>query len=81
MSGDGYIKTKQFTASHLSEGKAEFDNALQVRSKDPKKSALILVGNGRLIDHSGEDIHHPGVQALIGKAIELRLIPFGGVQK
>jgi hypothetical protein len=79
MKGDGNIKTKQFTATHLSEGKDAFDNALHVRSKDPNKSALILVGNGRLIDHSGTDIHHPGIQALIGKAIELRLIPFGGV--
>ena len=37
---------------------------------------MLLVGHDRVIDHTGE-IKSQEVQALIGKAIELNLIPMG----
>ena len=47
-----------------------------MRSQNPRESATLLVGHDRVIDHTGE-IKSQEVQALIGKAIELNLIPMG----
>ena len=38
-------------------------------------SALMLLANGRLVEHSGKDIKDQKVMSLIGKAIELKLVP------
>lgn len=80
LTGDGTFKTKQYYATHISEGKDIFENAVKVRSPNAKKSDMILVANGRLVDYTGDDVKSPEIQSLIGKAIELRLIPFGGLQ-
>ena len=69
---NGKFKSRQFFATHLSEGLDLFKEALAVKHPD---SGLVLIANGRLVEHSGKDINDQRVLSLIGKAIELKLVP------
>lgn len=46
----GTIKQKTYNRTHLSDMYQLFDDITQIRKKDPN---LIMVGNGKLIKHTG----------------------------
>lgn len=50
-----------------------FDLAKKVMNST---SAAILVANGRVVDYTGDSLESTETLSLIGKAIELNLIPF-----
>ena len=50
-----------------------FDLAKKVMNST---SSAILVANGRVVDYTGDSLESTETLSLIGKAIELNLIPF-----
>ena len=68
----GLFKTKTYNRTHLSEVFQLFDDIAKIRKED---SQIILVGNGKLIKHTGS-LDNPEVQALIGKAIQKKALFF-----
>ena len=51
---NGKFKSRQFFATHLSEGLQLYKSALAVKNPE---TALVLVANGRLVEYSGENVH------------------------
>ena len=69
------IKVKTLNRTHLSDVYQDFEDAQKYRNDNH----LILVGNQRLIKHSGT-IRSEEVQALIGYAVKRKWLPFRGVE-
>ena len=72
-SGNGTFKTKQYSRYHLSDIYNLYDDIEKIRNQ--MDINLIMVGNNRLIKHTG-DLNSEPIQALIGMAIKKRVLPF-----
>lgn len=66
----GNFKQKTYNRTHLSEMYQTFDDVTLIRKDDPY---VIMVGNGKLIKHTGS-IESDEIQALIGRAIQKKFL-------
>lgn len=69
-SDKGTFKQKTYNRTHLSEMFEIYDDVTQIRKDDP---FVIMVGNGKLIKHTGS-IEQDEIQALIGRAIQKKFL-------
>ena len=72
-SSSGIFKMKQYNRTHLSEVRDLFEDVINIRSHN---SEVIMIGNQKLINKTQGDFNSPAIQALIGKAIQKKLLPF-----
>lgn len=69
-SDKGNFKQKTYNRTHLAEMYEIYDDVTQIRKDDP---FVIMVGNGKLIKHTGS-IEQDEIQALIGRAIQKKFL-------
>ena len=72
-SGQGSFKSKQYSRQHLSDMYNLYDDIEKIRNQTDIN--LIMVGNNKLIKHTG-DLNSEPIQALIGMAIKKKALPF-----
>lgn len=71
--GQGIFKMKQYNRTHLSEMREMFEDVVQIKSNN---SQVIMVGNSKLINKTQGGFDSEEIQALIGKAIQKKFLPF-----
>lgn len=73
LRGQGVFKMKEYNRTHLSEMREMFEDVVQIKSNN---SQVIMVGNGKLINKTQGAFDSVEIQALVGKAIQKKYLPF-----